>query len=75
MSNFRQTGRGRECGPILNPQYQHESVEGNVVLEFNVSRFIPKIIIPRLEDKSGEIEVALKLNKSKGWVIWRNCQV
>ena len=45
------------------PQYQHESVEGNVVLEFNVSRFIPKIIIPRLEDKSGEIEVALKLNK------------
>ena len=46
-----------------------------MVLEFNVSRFIPKIIIPRLEDKSGEIEVALKLNKSKGWVIWRNCQV
>ena len=44
MSNFRQTGQGRECGPILNPQYQHESVEGNVVLEFNVSRFIPKII-------------------------------
>ena len=23
------------------PQYQHESVEGNVGLEFNVHRFIP----------------------------------
>ena len=51
MSNFRQTGQGRECGPILNPQYQHESVEGNVVLEFNVSRFIPKIINNHLGKK------------------------
>ena len=72
MSNFRQTGQGRECGPILNPQYQHESVEGNVVLEFNVSRFIPKIINNHLGKK---LRVALKLNKSESWMIGRNCQV
>ena len=49
MSNFRQTGQGRECGPILN--INMKELEGNVVLEFNVSRFIPKIINNHLGKK------------------------
>ena len=49
------------------PQYQHESVEGNVGLEFNVHRLIPyQSMHPYLGDNSDEIEVALKLNPKAG---------